>query len=199
MRRADSAIILAGGKSSRMGFDKNQLVIDGVRLVDILSTALLSLFAEVILVNNSPDFSPPDGVLVVSDELSGMGPLGGIHAGLKAAHSQYCLVTACDMPNINLDYVKFMRELLLEPGMDVTVLATRYRPHMEPFTAFYSRNLIRPIEDYCRGGGRGLNAFLSKQGVTLIEECVARRFSPEWSMFANLNTPEEHRQYLLSR
>ena len=199
MKTADSAIILAGGRSSRMGYDKDQLMIDGVRLVDVLSASLQSLFGQVIVVSNSPVFAPPEGVLLVRDELPGRGPLGGIHAGLKASGSQYCFVTACDMPNLNTAYVEFLRTSLLASTDHITVLATRYQGHMEPFTAFYSRDLVPAIEDYCRGGGRGLNAFLQSRGVALIEESIARRFSPDWSMFTNLNTPEQVREYLVLR
>lgn len=199
MKTADTAIILAGGQSSRMGYDKDRLMIGGTRLVDMLSSSLQTLFGQVVLVSNSPGYSPPAGVWLVADELPGMGPLGGIHAGLKAAHSQYCFVTACDMPNLNLAYVDFLRTTVLSSTEEISVLATQYEQHMEPFTAFYNRDLVPAIESYCRNGGRGLNSFLRRQGVALIPESVAREFSPDWSMFANLNTPKQHRDYIESR
>lgn len=199
MKLADSAIVLAGGRSSRMGYDKSELVVDGRRLIEKITESLREMFTQVVVVSNAPGFSVPAGCLLVSDELPGFGPLAGIHAGLKATQSRFGLVTACDMPNLNLEYVRFLKEELSARKGPITVLATQYGGHMEPFTAFYRRDLVCAIEDYCNSGGRGLHAFLQNQGVTLIPESAARRFSPDWSMFANLNTPEQYNEYVRGR
>lgn len=199
MQMADSAIILAGGKSMRMGFNKALLTVEGYRIVDVLSALLGEVFSQIVFVSNSTDVVPPAGVDVVADQLVDIGPLGGIHAGLGVCRSAYAFVTACDMPNLNLSYVSFMREMLLLGEIQGSVLATRFGTHIEPLSAFYHRGLRGSIEEYCRLGGRGLNGFLRGQDVALIDEAVARRFSPDWSMFANLNTEDEYRAFLLER
>lgn len=195
MHQADTAIILAGGKSSRMGFDKEQLLINDKRLVDVLSAVLQEEFSQVIVVSNNRDLRTLAGVQIVSDELSGVGPLGGIHAGLKVARSMYSYLTACDMPNLNMEYVSYLRRRLASERGEISVLATAFGNHIEPFNAFYNGGLVTSIEEYCLSGRAGLADFLRLNAVTLIDEATAREFSPDWSMFANLNTPEEHGRY----
>lgn len=196
---ADSAIILAGGKSIRMGYNKVLLTVEGRRIVDVLAAELGEIFSQIVFVSNSADVAPPAGVDVVADQLADIGPLGGIHAGLGVCRSQYAFVTACDMPNLNLSYISFMREMLLRHEIQASVLATQFGKHIEPLSAFYNRRLRDLIEQYCHTGGRGLNGFLRGQDVALIDEATARRFSPDGSMFANLNTEDEYRTFLLER
>ena len=96
MQEVGTAIILAGGKSVRMGFDKECLVINGESLLYSLYSSLKTRFNQVIVVSNTLDMSSADGFTVVRDELPGLGPLGGIHAGLRVAQSRYSYVLACD-------------------------------------------------------------------------------------------------------
>ena len=119
MNRFKSAVILAGGKSSRMGFDKQLLSINGRKLTDKLIITLKHEFDEIIVVSNSPEYYDGTGCVLTGDEFPGRGPLGGIHAGMKAASSRYAYLTACDMPNINLEYIRFMKSRLENEEADV--------------------------------------------------------------------------------
>ena len=112
MKKFGTAIILAGGKSSRMGFDKQLLKIDERRLMDSLIQKLHKEFEEIIIVTNRPDLYIGLSHIITSDILKEKGPLGGVHAGLKLSSSQYAFIVACDMPNINMEYVNFMKDQL---------------------------------------------------------------------------------------
>lgn len=105
MKKFGTAIILAGGKSSRMGFDKQFLKIDKRRLMFSIINKLNKEFDEIIIVTNKPDHYIGLSHKITRDILRDKGPLGGIHAGLMQASSKYSLVIACDMPNINLSYI----------------------------------------------------------------------------------------------
>src|SRR5690349_5866240 len=108
MDRFKTAVILAGGKSQRMGFDKQTITVQGRRLIDKMITTLKMEFEEIILISNKPVLYSTSECMVISDEIEDMGPLGGIHTGIKKASSQYVYFTACDMPNLNLEYIRFL-------------------------------------------------------------------------------------------
>jgi len=198
MEHASTAIILAGGKSKRMGFDKEFMVLNEELLLDTLCATLKTIFRQIVLVSNSREPGNANGLEVIRDELQNLGPLGGIHAGLKAARSQYSYVIACDMPNVNLEYVAFLKNQLPRNNKQISALVTAFGPHLEPFNAFYSRDLIEPICRFAGDGKRSLTAFLRLYHAVVIGEEIARSFSPDWSMFANLNTPEDYEAYRLS-
>lgn len=191
MEETGSAIVLAGGLSTRMGFGKENLVINGERLLYSLHDTLRMRFEQIIVVSKTLEDSEQRKLEVVGDELVGLGPLGGIHAGLKAAKSRYSYVLACDMPHLNMDYVSFLQSRLPPPDQEISALVTAFGCHMEPFNGFYNRSLVDPIRVFAATGKKSLTEFLRSQKAVLVEEETARRFSQDWSMFANINTPAD--------
>jgi molybdopterin-guanine dinucleotide biosynthesis protein A len=188
-----SAVILAGGKSSRMGFDKQLLQIENRYLLRLHGEVLGRSFGQLIVVTNTPELYRDTPFTVVSDEIRGGGPLSGIHVGLKTAASRYVYLLACDMPYVNLDYVAYMQGQL--QGEAAAACVTRFGDWIEPFNAFYSRDLVPAIEDYLASGKKSLFEFLCSRNTLYIPEREARRFSPDWEMFVNLNTREEFERW----
>ncbi|HEX2933375.1 MAG TPA: molybdenum cofactor guanylyltransferase, partial [Candidatus Binatia bacterium] len=88
-----SAIILAGGKSSRMGRPKALLEFDGAPLIFHLARRLKDLFDEIVVVAAPEQELPELPAMVVRDEVAHQGPVGGIYYGLKAAEKEICFVT----------------------------------------------------------------------------------------------------------
>ncbi|TJX15409.1 molybdenum cofactor guanylyltransferase [Tissierella creatinini] len=195
-RKFGTAIILAGGKSSRMGFDKQLLNINEARLIDDVISKLKVQFDEIIIVTNKPELYIGSPHIITSDIFKDMGPLGGIHAGLKLSSSQYAFVVACDMPNINMEYMNFMKDKLMLAGKDSFGIVTRLGIQIEPFHGFYSIQLIDQIEYYLSSGRRSINGLIKDFNMIYIEEDEARKFSPKWDMFMNLNTMEDLSNYL---
>lgn len=191
MKKFGTAILLAGGKSSRMGFDKQFLVVDNRRLMTSIIHKLKSEFDEIIIVTNKPEHYLGLGHKITTDILKDKGPLGGIHAGLCLSTSQYALVMACDMPNANLDYIRYMKTQMGKHGC-----TTRYKDWIEPFCSFYSKDIIQDIETYLETGKRSIHHLLAGLQVSYISEETARTFSPNWDMFLNLNTKDDLDNYL---
>ena len=106
-----SAVILAGGLSERMGFDKQLMRIGGVRVTDGMAVKLSAEFCEIIISTNKPEYYANAGLITLPDKL-GAGPLAGIYSGLGFCGSEYLYVTACDMPFISLDYIRYMKALI---------------------------------------------------------------------------------------
>jgi molybdopterin-guanine dinucleotide biosynthesis protein A len=188
-----SAVILAGGKSSRMGFDKQFLQFRNRSLLRFHGRTLSELFDQIIVVTNSPQLYQGTNFTLVSDEVRDKGPLAGLHVGLKAARSHYVYLLACDMPYLNLDYVRFMQQRLQAARADICV--TQQGDYLEPFNAFYSRQLVPDIETYLSRGRQSLFRFIRSHDTLYISEQEARGFSPDWGMFLNLNTRQEFEQW----
>lgn len=196
MKKLGTAAILAGGKSTRMGFDKQLLEISEKRLIYDLIDKLSKEFEEIIVVTNSPEYYSNSNIKIIEDIIVGEGPLSGIHAGLKCASSQFVYFIACDMPNINLKYIRYMKSKIRDLEIYAEIYVTRCGKNIEPFNAFYSKDLIIDIENNLSQGKRSLRSLFEKIPTYCIEEKEARIFSPNWEMFLNLNTEEDLRNFL---
>lgn len=194
MKRFGTAVILAGGKSIRMGFDKQLLEINERRLIDNLRRKLRQEFDEIIVVTNKSEYYLGFDDKITKDIIVGKGPLSGIHAGLIEASSQYVYFVACDMPNIYMDYIRYMKEELKD--LEVKACITRFGEWIEPFNAFYSKEIIDDIEKHLLKNQKSVNSLLDKLPVYYIEEEKARKFSPNWDMFLNLNTKDDLDDFL---
>lgn len=184
-----TAVILAGGNSTRMGFDKQLLSINNQRLIDIIIDKLQTEFSQIIVVTNRIEYYLKSNYMVIKDKIKGKGPLGGVHSGLVEAQSKFVYFIACDMPNVNIDYIKYMKKKIKQS--DVKACITKCGMHIEPFNAFYSRDIISDIEKYLLEGGTSIKPLLRELNIHYIEEDKAREYSPNWGMFLNLNTKED--------
>lgn len=189
-----TAIILAGGKSSRMGFDKQFLKIKETRMMEIVIDKLGEEFKEIIIVTNKPELYKDSRRKIVSDIIKYKGPLSGLHVGLKNSKSKYAYFIACDMPNINLPYIRYMKEIIKKQAPDACV--TKSSKFFETFNSFYSKDLYKTIEDHLNQDKRSLHSLLKSIDTFYISEKDARSYSPNWDMFLNLNTKEELEKYI---
>jgi len=96
-----SAIVLAGGKSSRMGRPKSLLLFDGEPLIAQILRNLKNEFAEIIVVAAPDQELPPLSVKLIRDDLPFQGPVGGMYYGLQAMSAEIGFVTSCDAPFLN--------------------------------------------------------------------------------------------------
>lgn len=194
MCKFGTAIILAGGKSSRMGFDKQFLIINEKRVMEIVISKLRAEFDEIIIVTNKPDSYKDLGDKIVSDIIKEKGPLSGLHVGLKNSSSKYSYFIACDMPNINIEYIRYMKKKTYTNNPKACV--TKFGCWIEAFNGFYSKDLYLNIEDHLKSDKRSVNSLLKTVDTIYIEEKDARKFSPNWDMFINLNTKNELDEYV---
>ena len=192
MKDVESAIILAGGKSSRMGFDKQFLKLGVKLLVEMLAEKLEPVFKEIIIVTGRPEEYAKYGYRLVEDEVKDFGPLAGIHVGLKNSSSLYNYIVACDMPFISLRYLEYMMELIARNEGRADGVITRLGESIEPFNAFYSKGLLDRVEDNIKKGKRQISLLLRDSNVIYVSEAEARSFSPDWKMFTNVNTLKDY-------
>ena len=166
-----SAIILAGGKSSRMKFNKEYIKIEGEFLVHKQIRELKKIFNEVIVVSNNKEHYEDLNVHVVSDILNGVTPIIGLHAGLFHSSNEYNYVIACDMPFINKEYIAFLESKI--NGHDAYV--SKYHGYIEPFNAIYSSKITNNIEDFISNGNYGFQNLVKLINTLYIPESVVSK------------------------
>ncbi|MHB1392366.1 MAG: molybdenum cofactor guanylyltransferase [Clostridia bacterium] len=198
MEYMGTAIILAGGKSSRMGFDKQFLKLRDKYIIEMITEKLEKVFNEIIIVTGKPEEYVKYGYRLVEDEIKDFGPLAGIHVGLKSSGSVHNYIVACDMPFINIKYLNYMMELINQHEGKVDGVITRLGEWIEPFNAFYSKSLLQKLEENIERGNKQINLLLQDSNVLYVSEAIAREFSPDWDMFTNVNTIKDY-QGLMER
>ncbi|RLC79555.1 MAG: molybdenum cofactor guanylyltransferase [Chloroflexi bacterium] len=182
-----SGIVLAGGASRRMGRNKAFLELDGRSLIEIVIERMASVCAEVLIVAGDARPYATLGVPVIEDRFRGVGVLGGLHAGLKAASHDLVLAVACDMPFLNPDLLRAFTRLA--EGFDVAVL--RQGENVEPLHAAYRRACLPAIETAIRAHRRRIISFFPHVRVRYVTLEDVAPFDPELRSFRNVNTPQE--------
>jgi molybdopterin-guanine dinucleotide biosynthesis protein A len=185
-----AAIVLAGGRSTRLGRDKASELLLGRPLLQRVVDRVAPLVAEVVIVRAKSQAIPvlacPVPLHIVDDAYPGAGPLGGIYAGLLATTAERSLAVACDMPMLS---PLLLGELLRQrPGCDV-VLPVTDRP--QPLHAVYSRACIPPMRARLEAGDLKLTYFLDAMRVCVIDEATCRHFDPDLHSFLNANTESD--------
>ena len=182
-----TAMILAGGKSTRMGKDKAFLQVGKEKIIDRLVAGLKETFDQVLIVSNEPAAYKYLEVDIVSDIIPGLGPLSGMHAGLKSAKHRHSLVMACDMPFINIKLGKMLVEEV--PGFDVVV--PQVGAYLQPLFAVYDKSCIQPIEECLKNSISKTTALYPKVRVKYISQEKIAAVADLDMVFLNINTPEE--------
>lgn len=186
-----TAVILAGGKSSRMGFNKEFLEIDGESLVKKNIEKLKTIFNEIIVVTNNPKYYESLNIITVQDIYFQRGPLSGIHVALKRSSSEYIYLLACDMPEVDTRFIKQMMEIVEKAEPEIAV--TRRAGRIEPFNGFYSKKLVGRAEELLRQERLAIRALMEKAKVEFID---LHEVQSEKDIFLNLNTQEDLKGYL---
>ena len=188
---AVSGIILAGGRSRRLGRDKAVEPFEGQPLIRRVIERIQPLTAEIVVVVADAALGEAlplqDDERVAMDLFPGGGSLGGIFSGLSAADSQWGLVVACDMPFLNRQLFEHMLEL--REDWDAVVPMPGDFP--EPTHALYSRDCLPHIEAKLQANDLKISGFFDDARVRYVNEDEVRRFDPELHSFFNVNSPED--------
>jgi molybdopterin-guanine dinucleotide biosynthesis protein A len=137
-----TGIVLAGGKSTRMGEDKGLMELNNKPLIDYSIEVLSKVCDELIIGANSLEYQR-FGFPVIPDEIKGIGPIGGIFSCLKASLTQDNVVLSCDIPLITQPVV----ELLLSKRKDYQIVVPVVNGFPEPLCAYYHSSVINGLHD----------------------------------------------------
>ena len=195
------AVILAGGKSSRMGRDKASLTLGHETFLQRIAAELDACgFQEKYVslgIGEKTEIRIPGGWTAVRDRYRDCGPLGGIHAALSACRAEWALFVSCDTPL----YRKELAELLISkiPGPQLVIPVTPDgRWHMT--CAIWRKTLLPGVEAQLKTGDYRLRKLCLKDGKPSAGTVLVR-LEGEQAAFAemlnNINTEEDYRQMVV--
>jgi len=185
-----TSIILAGGRSSRFGWNKVLETIDGKSLIKWVIDRLTPLSREIIIVTPQGDcFASLIANIhlsskIIADIYPGKGPLGGIYTGLVESSCSHAIIVGCDMPFLSVALLNYMTQI--SPAFDIVV--PRIGEWVEPLCAVYSKNCLAPIHGLLEHNELRISELFNMAKVKYVEEDEVNRFDPEHLSFFNINT-----------
>lgn len=188
--REVSGVVLAGGKSKRMGMDKRHLSVHGKPLLDRVTSVLLELFPEVLLVLAEEDISRQDErIRIVTDLIPDCAAVGGLYTGLYHARYSRVFVVACDMPFINQAVV----ELFLQKIDATDIVMAQLVTGLQPLHGLYSKQCLPLLKEMIEARDLRLQNIADKRGLTVhrVPETEIKRLDPRLLSFLNLNSPAD--------
>ncbi len=183
-----TAIVLAGGKSSRMKEDKGLVYFNGRMLIEHVIDSVKKITGKIIIITENPAYLP-FGYPCFEDVLKEKGPLGGIFTGLENSSTQKNLVVGCDMPFLT---EKILTELINACG-DEDVLLTEHKGKAEPLCSVYNKNCLIHIRLLLEQNQLKITKALEELNTRVISFDDEPWFNG--NEFANINSLEELRKY----
>jgi len=191
-----SAIVLAGGLSSRMGQDKALIEIDQVPLLSKICQVALQCadpvyvvtpwveryravvdrqvqFIQELLLSNEPD--KPNGSLV------------GFVQGLAIVQTEWVLLLACDLPGLRGEILQDWAARLSKVEGAIALLPKNPEGYWEPLCGFYRQDCLPSLQAYIATGKRSFQGWLAQQPVQAVQELLVS----DRQMLLNCNTPED--------
>ncbi len=177
-----TGIILAGGKSSRMGTDKGFLPLDGKPFVLYSISAMEPVVSKTLIISNNPDYDVFE-LKRVEDIIKDAGPLAGIYTGLNESKTDYNLVLSCDIPLIKTEVLEQL--IKAQDGNSDIIQVVSNGKHM-PLIALYHKRCETIFHQLLKNGERRLHVALDQFKVKNVE------LNSDREVFTtNINTPEE--------
>ncbi len=139
-----TGIILAGGKSARMGADKGLQELCGKALISYAIQSL-SEICSTIIISTSSDAYLSFGLKTIPDEIPGIGPMGGIYSALKQSKTEKNMVLSCDLPFVSKELMSFI--LKNSDGYQVAV-SWQGNQHYEPLCGFYHVSVLDQMKAF---------------------------------------------------
>lgn len=177
-----TGIILAGGKSSRMGTDKGLITLNGKLFMQHCIDALKPLVNETIIVSNNADYDV-FGLNRFEDTIENAGPLAGVFTGLKHSKTDYNLVLSCDVPLINS---KILNKLMSAIDERFEVIQIESLGKTMPLIALYKKQCEHKFLELLNQGERRLQYAV---GQLQTKNIVLK--TDETIFVKNINTPKE--------
>lgn len=180
-----TGIILAGGKSSRMGTDKGFLILNDKLFIQYSIDALKPLVSELIIVSDNPDYDML-GLKRVIDITKDAGPVSGIYSGLEASSNEYNLILSCDIPLITSEVLEKLIDAYDESS---EIIQVESKGKTMPLIALYKTQVKDKFKRYLEQDERRLRV--------VIKACKFKNVALEGKdqiSTLNVNTKEELKQ-----
>ena len=186
-----TGVILAGGKSRRMGQDKALLEYEGKPLIQHVAEALRCVFKKVIIISDHGKRYKFLGLPVHEDSYKHCGPLGGIHAAFARTKTEKIFVASCDLPLLSSQTVLNIVTWPL-PGDAVVVRCGR---SIQPLCGVYSRSSFHVLERHLKRGQLSVLQFLENLSTFVVTSQATATCRGKEVAF-NINTPDDYHRLL---
>ncbi len=180
-----TGIILAGGKSSRMGKDKCLLKVKNKKLISNILMIFETLTDEILISANKPEYEN-FGYSIIPDEYKDCGPLGGIVSALQKSSNDVNIIAPCDMPMLRVELFEF----LLSKSQNFQAVVPIFNKKYEPLTIILQKNTIDTAISQLDNNDFKMMNFLRKLKTNFVEITDNLAFFDE-SMFLNINRLED--------
>ncbi len=187
MRNDDkiTGIILAGGKSSRMGKDKGYCTLKGKPMVMYAVDLLSQICDTIIISSNNPDYEE-FGYPVISDEIKNIGPIGGIYTGLIHSKSEHNFFLSCDTPKVSEHLVNY----ILSERENFEIVIPLYNGLPEPLCAYYNKNITSELFEIIKTGNFKIQEVVKRFKVKFLPIDSSLFFYSE-GLFTNINSQND--------
>ncbi|TAF11303.1 MAG: molybdenum cofactor guanylyltransferase [Nostocales cyanobacterium] len=183
-----SAIVLAGGRSSRMGEDKALIPIQGIPLLEKVCNVTKTCTDTIYIVTPWPEryhnLQLPGCKFIQENPIDTQGPLVGFAQGLERVRTEWVLLLACDLPNLQVEVLQDWVNRLDTVEVDNIACLVKNTKGWEPLCGFYRSRCLTLLLDFINQGGRSFQAWLKLYPVALLP-------LSEPDMLFNCNTPED--------
>lgn len=180
-----SGVILSGGKSSRMTFNKSFADMGGETLLDISMKKFVQNFDEVLIITNDPDSYANFKAKVYTDIYPGLGPIAGIHSALYYAEYKPLFLMACDMPFMDMKLAHYM--LGQAGGYDSVVPVIKGK--LQPLVAVYNDSCMKILTQCLEQQKLKLTRVFEELHTRYICEDELQQFGDIHRLFFNVNDP----------
>ncbi len=191
-----TGIILAGGKSTRMGVNKSFLKLGNETIIERITNLMKSIFNEVIIITNSPDEYKLLNLPLYEDIFKDKGPLGGIHSGLTHSKTKNNFVISCDIPLMTKEMIQYIVECRSEKPIKFCEAAGYH----QPLAGVYSKSVIAEVEKVISDGNvvtdKSFHHFLKKVDAEIIHPENLPFYRDD--IFFNVNSKSDYEHILKS-
>lgn len=186
LKLALTALILAGGKSSRMGQDKALIAIEGKPMLYRICQIARQCSSQVYVVTPWPDKYQqiiPEGCNFIIEKSSD-GPLVALSQALREVRTDWVLVLACDLPNLAVGILNKWAANLINASQEIIAFLPRDERGWHPLCGFYNSSCLLQLQNYLKAGGRSFQGWLAEHPVQELP-------LEDGKILFNCNTPED--------
>jgi|TARA_B110000495_G_scaffold195169_1_gene202365 molybdopterin-guanine dinucleotide biosynthesis protein A len=182
-----TGIILAGGKSSRMGEDKGLVLLNGKPMVQYIIEVLKEVVSDIIIISNNESYTK-FGIPVYADIIKDKGPVGGIYTGLYNSTTELNFCISCDVPMISSDFILW----LLKRSGNASITLPMYKDKVHQMIGVYSKQVLSNFKESTEKGHLKLSQVNSDMACEIID--IEKEYANfDELIFSNINTKNELR------
>jgi len=180
-----SAIILAGGKSSRMGQNKALMKINGITIIELILNEISKISTDILISSNTTEYNFLN-FKIVNDEIKNIVPISGIYSGLKNIKNEKAIIVSCDIPFINNNLIEY----LIENSQNFDVTIPEFNNFLEPLIGIYSKSIVKNIENEIINSNYSIQKIIKNLNYNILKINSNLNFYNE-NLFLNVNNFED--------